>query len=133
LTWYPSLESRGEGGDANETEESSVEGKTRSAVLLVFVAVGAIDVARVGGVAVGVLVCVLVVGRAAEGALDLSVASLRLGSNLGERLARRPDIGGTGDVKGTLDILERGKLDPKNVMLVIERHEIHIYMGSLTR
>jgi hypothetical protein len=108
LTRCPSLESRGKAGDGDEAEESGVENNTSSAVLAVpAAAVGAVDLARIRSVGVGVLVGLVVVGRAGQDALDLAIAALVLGSRLGELLARVRNIARAGNVEGALDVLKR--------------------------
>jgi hypothetical protein len=111
------LERRGEGGDTDEAEEGGVEGKTRSAVLVG--AVAGVDVARVGGLARGVVVGLVVVAGAGERAGDTAVTALGAGSGLLQGLARLGDVAGRGDIEGTLDDVKRGEINPEDSMLAL--------------
>jgi hypothetical protein len=104
------LESRGKSGNGNEGEESSVEGNTRSAVLVIAVTTAGARAPAVGGVLVGVLV----VGSAGVGALDVAAALLLL-----QLVAGLIDIGSAGDIKGALNAVERGEFNPRESIVSI--------------
>lgn len=118
LTRYPSLESRGEASDSDETEEGSVEDGARGAVLIT--TIGAVDVAGVRGRAVGVLVGILVVGRAGEDTLDRAITALAAGSLLPQLVARLPDVSSARNIEGTLDVIKRRKVDAIGSVLVLK-------------
>jgi len=98
------LESNGETGNANESEENSVESDANGTVLLVVLGATANAAS-----AAGVLVGTAVVAGAAVGSLDVAVATLVLRSLLVENLANVRDIFGGGDIKRTTDILKSGE------------------------
>lgn len=114
------LESRGESGDGSEAKEGRVEGNTGSTAVL---AILAVDLAVARGVVAGVLVGLLVLAGAGEGALDLAVAALGARGELLKLGALLADIGRAGDVKGTANVVELAKVDAKrisNVSLVAQ-------------
>lgn len=111
------LKSRSQTSDGDKAEERSIEDNARGAVLIAVAAVSAVNVARVRGRAIGVVVGLLVVGSAGEDTLNVAVAALVARSRLRELVAGLADVGGRGDVKGTLDVVEGRELDPMGLLI----------------
>lgn len=132
LTKYPSLESRGEASNGDEAEEGGVEDKSGGGVLVG--AVGAVDVAGVGGRAVSVLVGLVIVGRAGEDTLDTAITTLAAGSSLLQLVARLLDVGSAGNVNGTLDVIKIREFNAMGSVLVLALPEStrEILRGKVT-
>lgn len=93
--------------DQGQAEHGSVDDDASSRIVIVVAATAF----ATGSVFAGVLIGVLIVARAGEGALNLTTATLLARSELLEGVAGLVNIVGAGDVEGTTDVLERREAD----------------------